>query len=558
DLDKTAPAPTVVNLPVVTVDICAVSNFPASYIPTATDACSLTAVSGVASVASLTQVIGIQVITWTYTDGHDNMSSQTQTFNVVSNVAPTLSNCPANITLTADPATCGFQGIAYTAPSVDADCEAVTLMSSHTPGSFFAVGTTNVTYAATDAGGNTGYCNFTVKVNDNVAPTVNVTTCPTGTDGSISNTQGVCGAAYFWNAPQYVATDNCSPNVAVTSNYPSGYVFPVGTTTVMYTATDGSGNTATFCAFSVSVQDVQSPSMTCPVSATINTAPGTCVANVNVVSPSASDNCSVSVTETDAMGMPLGSTLPRTQTLSPGQTSFYFKATDNSLNAVSCSYTITVVDNEKPKFSGCPSNVDMPADNNGCTKSVTWATPTVTDNCTAFTSSTTYTAVITGSTTGSTTSTSGTNNMMLFNEGLSTVTYTVSDQATVPNSATCSFTVRVTNTTPPTITCPSPITVSAGSTCSYTLTGSNGIVNNTTAPCDPGTLAYYNSAGAPLTVGISTFPLGTHILTARATDVSNNSSACSFVLTVADRTAPTLVSCPPNITVNSAANLCGA
>ncbi len=561
-LDVTAPTADVSTLAPVILDICSIENFPASYTPTATDACGLTSVSGVSSLAALPAATGSYVVTWTYTDGHDNSSSQTQTFQVVSNVAPTFSGCPLpnNIFFPADPSTCGYQGTAFTAPTIDPDCETVVENSSHTPTSFFPVGLTNVTYAATDAGGNTGYCNFNVMVQDDVDPVVSVGTCPVGPDGFLTSNQGLCGAVYAWSAPNYTATDNCGGVVNVTVNYASGALFPVGSTTVMYTATDLSGNTATFCTFVVTVNDVQSPSMTCPVSTTINTAPGTCVANVNVVRPPATDNCSVTVDETDGLGVVVASTLPRTQTLAPGLTSFYFKATDNSANSVTCSFTITVVDNEKPKFTGCPASVDMQADANGCTKSVSWATPTVTDNCTAFTSSTTYSAVVTGKTSGTVTSTSGTTNNLLFNEGTSTVTYMVSDQAAVPNTQTCVFTVRVTNTVAPTITCPSPISVNAGNSCLYTLAASDltGVTNTASASCDPGTLSYRNSAGALLSVGSSTFPLGTFTLTARATDVSSNFSTCSFSLQVVDHTAPALVSCPPNITVSSAANLCGA
>lgn len=559
-VDKTAPDPDVLALPVVTLDICSTGDFPGDYTPTATDACALTIINGVSPLAALPPSTGVQVVIWTYVDDHGNVSSQTQTFSVVSNVAPTFASCPAPIFQPADPVTCGFQGVAFTEPQVDEDCESITLNSSHTATSFFPVGPTNVTYAATDAGGNTGYCNFTVMVQDNVAPTVTTSSCPPPPDGPLSNDQGLCGATYSWTAPGYQATDNCGGAVNVSANFSSGTVFPIGSTTVVYTATDVSGNTTTFCPFTVTVNDAQSPSMTCPVSTAINTAPGTCVANVNVVRPPATDNCSVSVTETDAMGASIVTTLPRTQTLAPGQTTFYFRASDPASNSVSCSYTITVVDNEKPKFTGCPSNVNMQADNNGCTKSVSWTTPTVTDNCTAYPPENTYTAVVTGWTAGTVTSTSGTSNTLLFNEGLSTVTYTVSDQATAPNTQTCSFTVRVTNTNAPTITCPVPVTVNAGNSCLYTLAASNltGVTSTAPASCDPGTISYFNSAGAPLSVGSSTFGLGTYTLTARATDVSSNTSNCTFTLQVVDRTAPALVSCPPNITVNSAAALCGA
>ena len=56
--------------------------------------------------------------------------------------------------------------------------------------------------------------------------------------------------AVFWTVP--TATDNC-PGVQLTSNYMSGDTFPLGTTQVLYTATDGSQFTST-CTFEVTVR----------------------------------------------------------------------------------------------------------------------------------------------------------------------------------------------------------------------------------------------------------------------------------------------------------------
>src|SRR5204863_2367770 len=49
----------------------------------------------------------------------------------------------------------------------------------------------------------------------------------------------------------------------------------------------------------------------------------------------------------------------------------------------------------------------------------------------------------------------------------------------------------------------------------------------------------------------STFPKGTTTVTYTATDSSNNSSTCSFTVTVVDNTPPVISGCPSNITVNT-------
>ncbi|MBL7784175.1 MAG: HYR domain-containing protein [Saprospiraceae bacterium] len=578
-VDKTPPVPNVSALPTQSIDICSVSNFPASYIPTATDACPTTTVSGVASPGSLPGSLGQTTVTWTYTDSHGNTSTQTQVFNVVSNTPPTWMNCPSDIGPLMEnqgAPNCGYVGNLWTVPTAS-DCEAIVSMnSSHSPTSFFPVGVTTVSYAAQDAGGNTGYCNFTVTVTDGIPPSVTVISGPrypapgnTEIMGTVNlnSTQGVCGAAFFWQAPNVSATDNCGGNVSFTSSHPSGYTFPIGSTTVSFWATDAGGNSTTYWTFIVNVADIQPPSLTCPVSITIPTAPNSCTsASVNLTLPNATDNCpGVTVARyTDGTFTTLSVPQPpeNIPSLPLGAHTFYFRATDIHSNTSICSYTITVVDAQAPSFgSTCPPNQTVAADMNGCTKTVTWTVPTATDNCTV---NYTPTATLTGGNT-STASVPGTAGMpvsAVFNEGVTTVTYTASDNASPANTAICSFTVKVTNTIPPNIACPvSPVVVPAGANCLYTL-GNPGATSSATAPCDPGTITYrLASNNTALTIGLSTFPLGTHTLRAVATDASGNTNTCTFNIQVTDQTGPALQagSCPANITVNSdvAAN-CGA
>jgi hypothetical protein len=116
------------------------------------------------------------------------------------------------------------------------------------------LGTSTVTYRATDASGNTADCSFTVTVTQN-ADTEDpvISNCPENI--TVSNDAGSCGAIVNWTPP--TATDN-SGSVNLTSNFEPGSFFPVGTTTVTYTATDAAGNTAT-CSFEVTVSDNEKP-----------------------------------------------------------------------------------------------------------------------------------------------------------------------------------------------------------------------------------------------------------------------------------------------------------
>jgi hypothetical protein len=70
----------------------------------------------------------------------------------------------------------------------------------------------------------------------------------------------------------------------------SGSTFPVGTTTVSYTANDGSGNTNS-CSFTVTVNDTEPPSITCPANTTVSCDGDSSPAATGT--PAVGDNCAV-------------------------------------------------------------------------------------------------------------------------------------------------------------------------------------------------------------------------------------------------------------------------
>jgi hypothetical protein len=115
---------------------------------------------------------------------------------------------------------------------------------------FYPVGTTTVTWTATDASGNTTSCTMDVTVTDNENPTI---ACPA--DVSINTDAGTCDAQTTVAAP--VTADNCSV-ASVVNDYngtsDASDVYPLGTTTVVWTVTDGSGNTST-CSMNITVTD---------------------------------------------------------------------------------------------------------------------------------------------------------------------------------------------------------------------------------------------------------------------------------------------------------------
>ena len=119
-----------------------------------------------------------------------------------------------------------------------------------------------MTWTVTDASGNTATCSFDVTVNDTQNPTI---TCVT--DQTRNTNNGVC--TYTVVGTEFNPTafaDNCT-GATISNDYNSsstlaGAIFPKGTTTVTWTVTDASGNTAT-CSFDVTVNDTQNPTITC-------------------------------------------------------------------------------------------------------------------------------------------------------------------------------------------------------------------------------------------------------------------------------------------------------
>ncbi|WP_372993934.1 HYR domain-containing protein, partial [Sulfitobacter sp.] len=144
---------------------------------------------------------------------------------------------------------------------------------------------------------------------------------------------GDCGAVISFEAP--TATDNCTGTVVTLNegNMPSGSLFPVGTTTVTYTATDATGNTSTIT-FDVTVEDNEDPTIECPENITVTNIEGQDYAIVTYTEITATDNCGVTVERIS--GFASGEQFPI------GTTTVTYVATDSSGNEVECSFTVLV------------------------------------------------------------------------------------------------------------------------------------------------------------------------------------------------------------------------
>ena len=78
--------------------------------------------------------------------------------------APVIGGCPSDQSGNTDSGL-ATGTISWTAPTATDNSGTQTLTSTHNPGDSFPIGTTTVTYTATDAAGNSANCSFDVIVN---------------------------------------------------------------------------------------------------------------------------------------------------------------------------------------------------------------------------------------------------------------------------------------------------------------------------------------------------------------------------------------------------------
>ncbi|HKY04221.1 MAG TPA: HYR domain-containing protein, partial [Blastocatellia bacterium] len=313
--------------------------------------------------------------------------------------------CPADINQETDPGSCSAV-VKFPTGASDGLCAPPTVVCKPESGSVFNKGTTQVTCTATDGAGLTAQCSFNVTVSDKEAPTI---TCPGNlTD---SNTPGQCGKTIDYALP--TTADNCGQTTF--SCVPDrNTFFNVGTTTVTCTVTDPAGN-SNACSFTVTINDTENPTITCPSPITKGTDPGKCAAVVSF-NPTAKDNCALSANAV-VCSPPSGTSFAK------GTTTVSCTVTDGAGLTATCSFPVTVNDTEAPALSCPPAQTRVTVRPGDPSVAVSYPEPTVSDNCSGVT-------FICLPPSGS-----------IFPRGTTTVTCNATD--TTGNSSSCSFTVTV-------------------------------------------------------------------------------------------------------------------
>jgi len=506
--DNTVPS--VVSCPaditITTTDNCdAIANWTA---PTFSDTCDANPVVTSTHNSGDVFPLGTTIVTYTATDSSGNINTCSFNVMVEDDVAPEFTSCVTDVVVTAN-AQC--QAVAeWTAPTVTDNCsEIITLTSDFNSGDAFPLGTTVVTYTATDQAGNSATCTFNVIVEDNTAPEI----ISELSDLVVSSSQEGCQAIVTWN--DIVAVDNCSDEVKITSNFNSGDIFLIGESNVEITATDAAGNKTT-ASFTVTVEDNTAPvTVSCPSDVRVS-AKGNCESIGQWDVPEFSDNCDTDLTVTSSHApndkFPLGSTVVT------------YTATDAAGNSRSCSFNVIVEDDSAPVFTTCISDIIITSDDQ-CEAVAEWTTPQVTDNC--DTSITLESDFLSGD---------------RFPLGSTTVTYTATDDA--GNSTSCSFDVLVEdNSSPALISCPDKLTLGTNANCRAIAEWEEPVFED----CSDFSISSNFQLGDEL-------PLGISVIEYTATDANGETSFCSFEVEVIDQTAPVVEFCPQDINVTASDN----
>ena len=383
-----------------------------SYAVTAADNCAytLTRTSGLASDSAFPK--GANVVYWKVTDAAGNAATCSFAVTVTDHQPPGIS-CPPNTARTTDPGQCTAT-VPYASPNYSDNCTGASLTRvsplGTESGAAFPTGSTSVVWQVTDGAGLTQRCTFTVTVSDGQAP---VMACP-GNQTKATDANACTAVATYAN-PSF--TDNCAGGwVSIVSGPASGSAFPKGSTTVTWKATDAAGLTKT-CTFRVTVNDMQSPAMTCPPHQVKTTETNLCTATATYANATFSDNCTGG-SVLKISGLSSGSAFPK------GVNNVIFRATDAAGNTSLCTMTVTVNDVQPPAIV-CPAGISVTAAAGECSAVAFYPNPTATDNC-----ATQSLYLLSGLSSGA-----------VFPQGVTTNTWKATDDS--GGTATCAFTVTV-------------------------------------------------------------------------------------------------------------------
>jgi hypothetical protein len=456
----------------------------------ATDDCSEVTITWVGD-GPLTDSCG-GYITRTYraTDDCGNSADCTQWITVDDTNDPAVVSCPIDATIDCDAT------VAFGTPVFDDNCDNaldITFVDDTVPGRCAAEMTITRTWTATDYCGNAVQCEQSITLDDSTPPTI---TCPP--DTSVQCVEDVPAP----DISRVITSDDCS-EVAVTWRGDTPLTDPCGGfITRTYRATDDCGN-FTDCTQTITVDDTTPPTAICPPPVSVQCPDDVPAPDISLVV--ARDNCgnvTVSWVGDSPLTDPCGGTITRT-----------YRATDDCGNFTDCTQTITV-DDTTPPTATCPPPVSVQCPDDVPAPDISLVVAR--DNCGNVTVSWVGDSPLTDPC-----------------GGTITRTYRATDDC--GNFTDCTQTITVDDATPPTATCPPPVSVQCP--------------DDVPAP-DISLVVARDNCGNVTVTWVGDSPLtdpcgGTITRTYRATDDCGNFTDCTQTITVDDTTPPACI-LPPD------------
>ncbi|NVK64507.1 MAG: hypothetical protein HWE22_07950, partial [Flavobacteriales bacterium] len=407
---------------------------------------------------------------WTITNGPCTASTDNV---VITSVTDGTAPVPTVATLPDITAQC--QVTSLTPPTATDNCSGTITGTTGTSLPITSQGITVVTWTYNDGNGNTSTQTQNVVINDNTAPSPNAASLP-----------NITAQCQVTSLTPPTATDNCGGSVTGTTSA-SLPITAQGTTVVTWTYTDVNGNSSTQTQ-NVVITDANAP---VPNVASLPNINSQC-AVTSIAAPTATDNCSGSVTATTGTTFPIST---------QGTTVVTWTYDDGNGNTSTQTQNVVIDDVTAPT----PSLATL-ADVIAQCQVISLTAPTATDNC------------------GGTVTVTNDATLPISAQGTTVVTWTYDDGN--GNTSTQTQNVVIDDVTPPTPDVATLADVTAE--CQVTSLTAPTATDN----CG-GTVTVSNDATLPISTQ------GTTVVTWTYTDVNGNSSTQTQNVVVDDVTAPT-------------------
>lgn len=233
--------------------------------------------------------------------------------------------------------------------------------------------TTDITVMVTDIAGNTNSCVASVTIIDTMALLLE---CPYLLAYPVTRNTIDAACVYIADNQEFrpsllapdcetvITYELTGATVGTGLSNVGGVAFNLGETTVIYTATDASGN-STSCSFIIIVEDTVLPQIVCPPSVVISTNEDgaddyNCTTDYIWTHPTPTDNCSIKAYDVvftnpdgtaetvDLQDRYIAIDLMETRNFGLGITDIKYTAVDTMDNMIMCTFSVNVIDDEAP------------------------------------------------------------------------------------------------------------------------------------------------------------------------------------------------------------------